>query len=132
MVWTVAYMVLDFCPLHLAQLKAACTLSLQNTCLQASSGSHMSLKKKNSLKLNFLSFQPHLLIFKGFFNIQEQLQLGKGRLSSLGAETGPGSPDAEHASPMGLGKGGNGLLKPLNISLPGSWKSLGIEFELHT
>lgn len=43
MVWTVAYTVLDFCPLHLAQLKAAGTLSLQNTWMQASLGSHTAI-----------------------------------------------------------------------------------------
>lgn len=89
MVWTVAYMVLDFCPLHLAQLKAVCALSLQNTCLQASLGSHTAIphaiKKKNSLKLNFLSFQPQLLIFKVFlFHIQEQLQLEEREIKCVG------------------------------------------------
>lgn len=43
MVWTVAYMVLDFCPLYLAQLKAVGTVSLQNTCLWASLGSHTAI-----------------------------------------------------------------------------------------
>lgn len=43
MVWTVAYMVLDFCPLHLPQLKAACSLNLQNTCLHASLGYHTAI-----------------------------------------------------------------------------------------
>jgi len=63
MVWTVAYMVLDFCPLHLAQPKAACTLSLQNTCLHASLGSHTAIphaiKKEQKPKLNSLTSQPH-------------------------------------------------------------------------
>lgn len=43
MVWTVAYMVLDFCPLHLPRLKAACSLNLQNTCLHTSLGYHTAI-----------------------------------------------------------------------------------------
>lgn len=43
MVWTVAYKVLDFCPLHLEQVKAACTLSLQNARLHASLASYTAI-----------------------------------------------------------------------------------------
>lgn len=34
--------------------------------------------------------------------------------------------------PRGWEKGGDSLPRPLSKSVPGSWKCLGIEFELHT
>lgn len=63
MAWTVAYKVLDFCPLPLEHAKAARTLSLQNAGLHASLGSYTAIPhaiKKEKKIPNYIPSPPSL------------------------------------------------------------------------
>lgn len=89
----------------------------------------MSLKQKNSLKLNFLSLQPHLLIFKGFFFLiyRNSYSWGKGRLSSLGGRDRTRKPWCRTCISRGAGKRGEWspqapkYIFTWQLEMPGDW-----------
>lgn len=89
----------------------------------------MSLKQKNSLKLNFLTFQPHLLIFKVFFFLiyRNSYSWGKGRLSSLGGRDRTRKPWCRTCISHGAGKRGEWspqapkYIFTWQLEMPGDW-----------